>query len=172
MRGFTEEETALALPLARLAALLDEASLEALHASQKLRRRCRHLRRWRQRLAALDLLGQQGSSGLPEAEQLELHRQMGADLPALLLELVPPVAEAALQRWRDPGDPLFHPQSPLDGRKLQAQLNLSAGPRLGQLLHHLTAERAFGRLPREASDQQTLTVARTWLEAQDGPRHD
>lgn len=171
-RGFTEEETALAMPLARLAALLDEASLEALHASQKLRRRCRHLRRWRQRLAALDLLGQQGSGGLPEAEQLELHRQMGVDLPALLLELVPPVAEAALQRWRDPGDPLFHPQPPLDGRKLQAQLNLSAGPRLGQLLNHLTAERAFGRLPREAADQQTLTVARTWLKALGDPRHD
>jgi tRNA nucleotidyltransferase (CCA-adding enzyme) len=97
---------------------------------------------------------------------------MGADLPALLLELVPPVAEAALQRWRDPGDPLFHPRSPLNGRKLQAELNLSAGPRLGQLLNHLTAERAFGRLPREAADQQTLTVARTWLKALGDPRHD
>ncbi len=172
VRGFTEEEIALALPLARLAALLDEASLEALHASQKLRRRCRHLRRWRQRLAAGEQGGQQGFGALPEAEQLELHRQMGEDLPALLLELVPPVAKASLQRWRDPGDPLFHPQSPLDGRQLQDALQLSAGPRLGQLLNHLAAERAFGRLPREASDQQTLTTARAWLKTQGAPRHD
>ena len=171
-RGFTEEETALALPLARLAALLDGASLEALHASQKLRRRCRQLRRWRQRLASVDDSESTGFSGLPEAEQLELHRQMGEDLPALLLELMPPAAEAALQRWRDPGDPLFHPQSPLDGRKLQKELQLSAGPRLGQLLDHLTAEQAFGRLSREASDQQILTVARTWLKAHGAPRHD
>jgi tRNA nucleotidyltransferase (CCA-adding enzyme) len=171
-RGFTEEEAAQALPLARLAALLDESSLEDLHASHRMRRRCRHLRRWRQRLAALELLGDQGFGGLPEAEQLQLHRQMGADLPALLMELVPPVAEAALQRWRDPGDPLFHPQSPLDGGKLQEQLQLSAGPLLGQLLDHLTAERAFGRLPREGSDQQTLTAARSWLRNQGAPRHD
>jgi tRNA nucleotidyltransferase (CCA-adding enzyme) len=172
VRGFTEDETALALPLARLAALLDEASLEALHASQKLRRRCRHLRRWRQRLAAGDPAGQQGFGVLPEPEQLELHRQMGADLPALLLELAPPLAQSALQRWRDPGDPLFHPQSPLNGRQLQEGLQLSAGPHLGQLLVHLATERAFGRLPREASDQQTLTMARAWLKTRGAPRHD
>lgn len=171
-RGFTEEETAMALPLARLAALLDASSLEALHASQRLQRRCRHLRRWRQRLAALDLLNDQGFDGLSEAEQLELHRQLGADLPALLMELVPPQAEAALKRWRDPGDPLFHPQSPIDGRKLQDQLQLSASPLLGQLLAHLSTERAFGRLPRYASDQQTLTTARTWLKTKGGRRHD
>jgi tRNA nucleotidyltransferase (CCA-adding enzyme) len=171
-RGLTEEETAQALPLARLAALLDGAGLEALHASQKLQRRCRQLRRWRQRLASLDHPEATGFSGLPEAEQLELHRQMGEDLPALLLELMPPAAEAALLRWRDPEDPLFHPQSPLDGRKLQEELKLSAGPRLGQLLDHLTAERAFDRLPRGASDEQILTVARTWLKAQGDPRHD
>ena len=58
------------------------------------------------------------------------------------------------------------------GERVLAELNLSAGPRLGQLLDHLTAERAFGRLPREDSDQQTLTVARTWLKAQGDPRHD
>lgn len=172
VRGFTEDEAALALPLARLAGLLNEASLEALHASQKLRRRCRHLRRWRQRLAAGDPSGHLGFGVLSEAEQLELHRQMGADLPALLLGLAPPLAQAALLRWRDPGDPLFHPQSPLNGRQLQDGLQLPAGPHLGQLLAHLATERAFGRLPREASDQQILTMARAWLKAQGDPRHD
>jgi len=173
LRGMTEQESREALPIARLAALLDEDTLGALHASKRQRRRCRHLRRWRQRLAALGALRQQGFSALPEAEQLELHRQLEGDLPALLLELAPPVAAEALQRWRDPSDPLFHPQPPLDGLALQKKLGLPPGPRLGLLLEHLTAERAFGRLPREdPSDQLSLTAARLWLEATNDPRHD
>lgn len=173
LRGLTEQESREALPIARLAALLDEDALGALHASKRLRRRCRHLRRWRQRLAALGALTHEGFSALPEGEQLELHRQMEGDLPALLLELAPPVAAEALQRWRDPADPLFHPQPPLDGLALQKMLGLPPGPRLGLLLEHLTAERAFGRLPREEpSDQQSLMAARLWLEATNDPRHD
>ncbi|MFM9072994.1 MAG: CCA tRNA nucleotidyltransferase [Cyanobium sp.] len=172
LRGLTEEETALALPVARLASLLDESSLEALHGSNKLRRRCRHLRRWRQRLATVDAVKHQGFGALPEAEQLELHRQMGPDLPALLLELAPPAAQTALHRWRDIGDPLFHPAPPLDGRILQERLGLRPGAGLGQLLDHLTTERAFGRLPRDASDQQTLTAARAWLETTGDRCHD
>jgi tRNA nucleotidyltransferase (CCA-adding enzyme) len=178
LRGLSEEEIREALPIARLAALLDEASLQALHASNRLRRRCRHLRRWRQRLTtqrAAQLLGAvpHGFEALPEAEQLELHRQLDGDLPALLLELAPPAAKAALLRWRDPGDPLFHPQAPLDGLKLQQQLGLSPGRRLGLLLEHLTTERAFGRLPRvDPSNQESLTAARLWLQSTGDPRHD
>lgn len=172
LRELTEDEIALALPMARLALLLDESILAALHASNKLRRRCRHLRRWRKRLVELDVAAQEGLGALPEAERLELHRQMDEDLPALLLELEPPVAAAALKRWRDREDPLFHPQSPLDGRKLQEQLKLSPGPCLGQLLDHLTAERAFGRLPRDSADLQTLTAARAWLRSRSDPCHD
>lgn len=173
LRGLTEQESREALPIARLAALLDEDTLGALNASKRLRRRCRHLRRWRQRLEALGALTQEGFSALPEAEQLELHRQMEGDLPALLLELAPPMAAEALKRWRDPADPLFHPQAPLDGLALQQKLGLPPGPRLGLLLEHLTAERAFGRLPLEdSSDQQSLRAARLWLEATNDPRHD
>lgn len=171
-RGLTEEEATAALPIARLAVLLDEEALRSLHASNKLRQRCRHLRRWRQRLAALGVLAR-GFEALPEAEQLALHRQVAGDLPALLLELAPPAASAALPRWRDPADPLFHPRAPVDGLALQRALGLPPGPRLGQLLDHLTAERAFGRLPRDnPSDPQTLQAARSWIAATGGPCHD
>ncbi|MFM9071862.1 MAG: CCA tRNA nucleotidyltransferase, partial [Cyanobium sp.] len=96
-----------------------------------------------------------------------------SDLPALLLELPIPMAEAALWRWRDAEDPLFHPKPPLDGLNLQRALGLSPGPRLGLLLDHLTAARAFGRLPREDPSQETaLKAARDWLETTGGPCHD
>jgi tRNA nucleotidyltransferase (CCA-adding enzyme) len=171
-RGMTEEEASAALSIARLAALLDEEVLGAMHASNLLRRRCRHLRRWRRRLLSLGLLDR-GLGGLPEDEQMALHSQLGEDLPALLLDVSPAVAAAALARWRDPEDPLFHPQAPWDGVALQNQLGLSPGPRLGQLLAYLLAERAFGRLPRDARlDSQTLRVARGWLAATGDPCHD
>jgi tRNA nucleotidyltransferase (CCA-adding enzyme) len=171
-RGFTDTEANAALPMARLAALLDEHALGAMHASKALRRRCRHVRRWRQRLMALGLI-EQGFGALPEDEQLDLHNQLGEDLPALLLELPPSVARAALSRWRDLDDPLFHPQSPMDGLALQRHLGLSPGPRLGSLLAYLMAERAFGRLPRDPRlDSQTLRVARGWLADKGDPCHD
>lgn len=169
MRGLTEGEARAALPIARLAALLDEPALRALHASNKLRLRCRVVRRWRQRLAALNR-DDQGLGGLPEAERLELHRQLEGDLPALLLELPPPLAVMALSRWRDPDDPLFHPRPPLDGLELQKALGVPPGPGLGRLLDHLTRERAFGRLPRHApADSLTLEVARRWMAAPADP---
>ena len=172
LRGLTEEESQAALPVARLAALLDETTLRALHASNRLRMRCRHLRRWRQRLAALGGTQEQGLKVLPEAEQLELLRQLGRDLPALLLELPQPGTASALLRWRDSEDPLFHPHPPRDGLALQKQLGLPPGPKLGDLLAHLTAERAFGRLPPDPTDEQILTAANRWLAATGDPRHD
>ena len=172
-RGLSATEADAALPIARLAALLDEGALMAMHASNKLRRRCRHLRRWRARLASLGLMDREGFAGLPEAEQLELHQQLEGDLPALLLDLSVPLATTALLRWRDAGDPLFHPKPPLDGLDLQRQLELPAGPRLGRLLEHLTAERAFGRLPREDPSQETaFKAAQNWLAATGDPCHD
>jgi tRNA nucleotidyltransferase (CCA-adding enzyme) len=173
LRGLTELEWRAALPIARLATLLDESALVALRASQRLRRRCRHLRRWRQRLAAGPPAGHAELASLSEAEQLELHRQIAGDLPALLLDLDPAQARAALARWRDSDDPLFHPRPPLDGLDLQRQLGLAPGPRLGQLLEHLTAERAFGRIPQEdPSHQGCLIAARHWLDSTGAPRHD
>jgi tRNA nucleotidyltransferase (CCA-adding enzyme) len=169
--GLTPEESAAALPLARLATVLDAEAIGRLHGSRRLQQRCQRLRSWRQRLSPGASLPLPSPDGLPEAARLSLQRQLETDLPALLLHLDPPVARIALERWRDTEDPLFHPRPPLDGRRLQQQLALPAGPLLGQLLDHLTGERAFGRLPRQADEGRTLTLARSWLAEQSHPRH-
>ena len=165
-RGLTAEEAAAALPLARLAAVLGGEGLARLQASRRLQLRCRRLRRWRQELAERRLADLEG---LAEGERLELQRDLEEDLPALLLELPPAAARAALARWRDPADPLFHPRPPLDGRQLQQALGLAAGPELGRLLEALSRERAFGRLPAAVAGdltaeerQQVLITAQRW----------
>ena len=79
---------------------------------------------------------------------------------ALLLQRPLKQARHWLQRWRDHDDPLFHPRPPLNGADLQQALDLRPSPRLGALLDHLTAERAFGRL---RDREQALDAARRWL---------
>ncbi len=173
-RGLTAEEEANALPLACLAAVLAGEGLGRLLASRRLQQRCRLLRRWRGELAEHP---GSGLEALSEGERLALQRDLEADLPALLLHLEPAAARAALARWRDPEDPLFHPHPPLDGRQLQRELGIGAGPTLGRLLDALTRERAFGRLPRgqigrsltEVEREQVLGSARRWLACEGGP---
>jgi tRNA nucleotidyltransferase (CCA-adding enzyme) len=168
-RGLSEAETAWALPLARLACLLDGQSLARLKSSRRLQLNCQRLRHWWQRLGALG----GNPDALPEAERLSLQRQLEGELPALALLLEAGWAPTALARWRDPSDPLFHPRAPLDGASLQARLALKPGPRLGQLLEHLTRERAFGRLPAEPGEHEaeTLVEARQWLSKEAVARH-
>ena len=168
-RGLSEAETAWALPLARLACLLDGQSLARLKSSRRLQLNCQRLRHWWQRLGALG----GDPDALPEAERLSLQRQLEGELPALALLLEAGWAPTALARWRDPADPLFHPRAPLDGASLQARLALKPGPRLGQLLEHLTRERAFGRLPAEPGEHEaeTLVEARHWLIKEAVARH-
>jgi tRNA nucleotidyltransferase (CCA-adding enzyme) len=168
-RGLSEAETAWALPLARLACLLDGQSLARLKSSRRLQLNCQRLRHWWQRLGALG----GNPDSLPEAERLSLQRQLEGELPALALLLEAGWAPTALARWRDPADPLFHPRAPLDGASLQARLALKPGPRLGQLLEHLTRERAFGRLPAEPGEHEaeTLVEARHWLIKEAVARH-
>ncbi len=187
--GLTSDEAAWALPLARLAAVLDGPTLDRLRASRRLQQRCQRLRQW------LDCLRQTpGDTGalvleaLEEAERLALQRQLEEELPALLLHLDPAAAQRALPRWRDPADRLFHPRPPLDGRRLQQLLAIAPGPRLGQLIDHLTAEWAFGRLGGTAATETAeladhalveaaVVAAQAWLvrqgKAKDpDPRHD
>ncbi len=176
-RGLEDGNLDWALPLARLAAVLSGSGLARLQASRRLQHRCRQLRRWRQRLAepGQEVLAPAALESLSESERLELHQALEQDLPALLLHLEPASARSALARWRDADDPLFHPRPPLDGRQLQEELNLKAGPALGRLLGALTLERAFGRLPAAGSGralseperQRVLMEARRWL-ASDG----
>ncbi len=176
--GLTPAEAAWALPLARLAAVLDGRSLEGLRASRRLQQRCQRLRQW---LGCLrQTPGQTGAltlEALAEAERLALQRQLEEELPALLLHLDPAAAQLALKRWRDPADRLFHPRPPLDGRRLQQLLAIAPGPRLGQLIDHLTAEWAFGRLSGTAATEtaeltdhalvaETVAAAQLWLDRQ------
>jgi tRNA nucleotidyltransferase (CCA-adding enzyme) len=157
------------MPLARLAAVLAGEGLERLHASRRRQQAVERLRQWWERLRALG----GDPERLPEPERVLLQRQLEADLPALALLLDAVWARSALPRWRDPADPLFHPRPPIDGTALQSQLNLKPSRELGQLLEHLTQERAFGRLPVQVDgdDGETLTEARRWLSRGDVPRH-
>jgi hypothetical protein len=54
----------------------------------------------------------------------------------------------------------------MDGHTLQQQLQVPAGPLLGQLLHYLKQERAMGRLPAQNHDQELIrSKAAGWLQA-------
>ena len=156
--GLTAAETAEALPLARLAAVLDGDGLRALRSSRRLQQRVERLRQWQQRLGSSEPAT--CAEALPEQERLNLQRQLEQDLPALLLSW--PAARAGdwLRRWRDPEDPLFHPRAAIDGGSLQRELQLKASPQLGALLERLMLERAFGRLHERA---EALDLARSWL---------
>ena len=151
-RGLGNEELAWALPLARLAALFGREALDGLRSSRRLQQRCHALRHWQTA----------GPSGqLSETDQLRLHQELEADLPALLLFWPEASAQAALDRWRDPADPLFHPRPPVDGKALQDHLALKPSRQVGELLHHLTLERAFGRLPA-APETSPEGMAQVW----------
>ena len=161
-RGLSPEETLTALPVARLALLFDAARLGRLQASRRLQKRVGSLHHWLKRLQGPGIGG--SLERLGEDERFALQIDLESDLPALLLHLEASQAETALGRWRDPDDPLFHPAAPMDGHSLQQQLQLPAGPLLGQLLHYLKRERAMGRLPAQNHDQ-TLILAKAagWL---------
>ena len=150
--GFSDEEQALALPLARLCGLISDAGLTQLRASRALRQRCQRLRHWRQRV---------GSDGeqLGEVDRLQLQLDLEADLPALILQFKPATQAGWLQRWRNPDDPLFHPRFPLDGGTVMKALSAPPGPRIGMLLAHLRQENAFGRLQTQ---DQALEEASLW----------
>lgn len=134
-QDLTASERSEAIPLARLSRILDADALEQLRSSRRLQQRCARLRRWALRL---------DHGPLSESEQLLLCRELEADLPALTL-LRNKACNGWMQRWRDPGDPLFHPRPPLDGTTLQNELGLQPGRELGALLEQLMLERAFGR---------------------------
>lgn len=161
-RGLQAEEISWALPLARLTALLPPEAMAGLRSSRRLQQRCRALRHWRQKLGSVG-----GWDGLPEAGRLALCSELEADLPALLLLLLPQSTAGLLERWRLPSDPLFHPAPPLDGLSLQQELAIPPGRLLGRLLAHLTLERAFGRLaagPEAHADAraEVLAAAQSW----------
>ena len=152
--ALTTKEQQLALPLARLTQLLSDQGVKDLRFSRKHIQRCMRLRAW------WDRDQQQSADSLTEQERLRLHQELEEDLPAFILPWPMERQKEWLNRWRDREDKLFHPSAPLDGRTLQAELGLRPGPRLGQLIHHLCLERAFGRIRNQ---DDAIQCARAWI---------
>ena len=152
--ALTADEQQLALPLARLTQLLSDQGMHDLRFSRKQIQRCLRLRAWWNRDQ------QQSVNNLTERERLKLHEELEEDLPAFTLAWPIERQKEWLRRWRDQDDILFHPFAPLNGRTLQAELGLRPGPRLGELIHHLCLERAFGRI---RSHDDAIQCARAWM---------
>ena len=149
----SEDEREQALPLLRLTALLSDEGLQQLRFSRRQIQRCKRLRAWQQRDDG------QAYAELPDEERLQLHIDLGTDLPALLIQFSSEQQQTWLDRWRDPQDHLFHPRPPIDGNTLQKTLGIPPGPELGRLIKHLAVEDAFGRLEGQ---EAALATARSW----------
>ena len=154
----TDSERRQALPLARLTELLPDAGLKKLRFSRRQLQRCERLRYWIEHSTSSE--GRPCPAELTEQERLRLQMDLEQDLPALILTWPIALQQQWLERWRDLQDPLFHPRPPLDGKSLQAALQISPGPTLGALIQHLTLERAYGRI---STRDQALNSARFWL---------
>jgi tRNA nucleotidyltransferase (CCA-adding enzyme) len=114
-------------------------------------KRCKNLRFWVHKINNLD--------DLSEDERFQLHIDLEEDLPSFILFLKERDSSSWLKRWKDPSDPLFHPSPPLDGHLLQKVFQLPPGPFLGELIRHLSKEKAYGRF---FTDAEALEVARKW----------
>ena len=130
-----------------------DAGLSRLKFSKNEIKRCKNLRFWVSKINNL------GLDNLSEDDRFQLHVDLEEDLPSLILFLKDKYANAWLKRWEDPSDPLFHPSSPLSGHLLQKALKIRSGPFLGELMRHLSKEKAYGRF---FTDSEALEVARKW----------
>ncbi len=140
-------------PLAKLICLLSDEGLSRLTFSKNQLKKCKTLRFW------VDKINNLGLDHLSEDERFQLHIDLEEDLPSLILFLKDEYINAWLKRWNDPSDPLFHPSSPLDGYSLQKALSIPPGPSIGELMRHLSKEKAYGRF---FTKQEALEVAREW----------
>ena len=139
--------------LAKLICLLSDEGLSKLTFSKNEIKRCKNLRFWVHKINNL------GLDNLSEDDRFQLHVDLKDDLPSFILFLKDKHINTWLKRWEDPSDPLFHPSSPLDGRTLQKALEIPPGPFLGELMKHLSKEKAYGRF---FTNHEALEVARKW----------
>jgi len=139
--------------LAKLICLLSDGGLSSLTFSKNEIKRCKNLRFWVHKINNL------GLDNFSEDERFQLHVDLEEDLPSLILFLKDKYANAWLKRWEDPSDPLFHPSSPLNGHSLQKALKIRSGPFLGELMRHLSKEKAYRRF---FTNHEALEVARKW----------
>ena len=139
--------------LAKLVCLLSDEGLSRLTFSKNQIKQCKKLRFWVNKINCF------GLENLSEDERFQLHIDLEKDLPSFILFLNEKLINVWLERWKDPSDPLFHPSSPLDGHLLQKVFNIPPGPLLGELMRHLSMEKAYGRF---FTNQEALEVARKW----------
>ena len=137
--------------LSKLIFLLSDEGLSRLTFSKNQIKRCKNLRFWVHKINKLD--------DLSEDERFQLHIDLEEDLPSFILFLKERDSSSWLKRWKDPSDPLFHPSPPLNGHLLQKVFQLPPGPFLGELIRHLSKEKAYGRF---FTDSEALEVARKW----------
>ena len=137
--------------LSKLIFLLSDEGLSRLTFSKNQIKRCKNLRFWVHKINKLD--------DLSEDERFQLHIDLEEDLPSFILFLKERDSNSWLKRWKDPSDPLFHPSPPLNGHLLQKVFRLPPGPFLGELIRHLSKEKAYGRF---FTDAEALEVARKW----------
>ena len=137
--------------LSKLIFLLSDEGLSRLTFSKNQIKRCKNLRFWVHKINKLD--------DLSEDERFQLHIDLEEDLPSFILFLKERDSNSWLKHWKDPSDPLFHPSPPLNGHLLQKVFQLPPGPFLGELIRHLSKEKAYGRF---FTDAEALEVARKW----------
>ena len=152
-KDIMSKEPLLGSFLAKLACLINDEGLTRLAFSKNQIKRCKKLRFWIHKIHNLDL------DELSENERFQLHIDLEEDLPSLILFMKDKHRKAWINRWKDPSDPLFHPSTPFDGHFLQKVFNIPPGPFLGELIRHLSKEKAYGRF---FTDKEALEVARKW----------
>ena len=152
-KDIVSEELLLGNFLAKLICLISDDGLLRLTFSKNEIKRCKNLRFW------VNKINNSGLDNLSEDERFQLHSDLEEDLPSLILFLKDKYTNAWIKRWKDPSDPLFHPCSPLNGHLLQQALKIPPGPFLGDLMRHLSKEKAYGRF---STNKEALEVAREW----------
>tara|TARA_Y100001968_G_C18939278_1_gene517923 strand:- start:9 stop:611 length:603 start_codon:yes stop_codon:yes gene_type:complete len=148
------EELLAGMPLAKLICLLSDEGLSRLSFSKNKIKRCKKLRFWVDKINNLDL------DDFSEDERFQLHLDLEEDLPSFILFLKDIYKNVWLKRWKEPSDPLFHPSPPLDGHSIQKVLEIPPGPCLGELMRHLSKEKAYGRF---FTNQEAWEAARKWI---------
>ncbi len=152
-KDITSKKPLIGSSLAKLICLLSDEGLSILTFSKNEIKRGKLLRFWIYKINNL------GLDELSEDERLQLHIDLEEDLPSLILFLKEKYTSHWLERWKDPCDPLFHPSTPFDGHVLQKACKIPPGPFLGELMKHLSKEKAYGRY---FTDKEALDVARKW----------
>ena len=147
------QELLLGSDLAKLVCLLSDEGLLSLTFSKSQIKRCKNLRFW------VNKINKFGLDNFSEDERFQLHIDLEEDLPSLILFLEEKYINPWLSRWNDASDPLFHPSSPLNGYSLQKVLKIPPGRSLGELMRHLSKEKAYGRF---FTNEEALEVARKW----------